>query len=64
MGRDDGGKGVWSPSYGIVYSGLQNCVISNNTLHEAANRQLMVDLGSHGEGLVVKDNPGSLMTGI
>lgn len=64
MGRDDGGKGMWSPSYGIVYSGLQNCVISNNTLHEAADRQLMVDLGSHGEGLVVKDNPGSLMTGI
>jgi hypothetical protein len=60
MGRDDGEVGVWSPSYGIVYSGLHNCVIANNTLHEAASRQLMVDLGGHGEGVVVKDNPGVL----
>jgi len=59
-GRDDGGKGVWSPSYGIVYQGLQNCVISNNVLDEGAIQQLLVDLGGHGEGAVVKDNPGSL----
>jgi hypothetical protein len=60
MGRDDGEKGVWSPSYGIVYGGLHNCGIANNTLHEAASRQLMVDTGGHGEGVVVKDNPGVL----
>lgn len=63
MGRDDGGVGVWSPSYGIVYGNLKNCVIANNTLHEAAMRQLMVDLGGHGEGVIVKDNPGSLKAG-
>jgi len=63
MGRDDGGAGVWSPSNGIIYGGLNNCVIANNTLHEAAMRQLMVDLGGHGEGLIVKDNPGSLKMG-
>jgi len=60
MGRDDGGKGVWSPSYGIVYKELQNCVIGNNVLDEGAIQQLLVDLGGHGEGAVVKDNPGSL----
>lgn len=63
MGRDDGDTGVWSPSYGIVYGDLNNCVIANNTLHEAAIRQLMVDLGSHGEGVILKDNPGSLKAG-
>ncbi len=59
-GRDDGNTGVWSPSYGIVYKELQNCVIGNNVLHEGALKQLLVDLGGHGEGAVVKDNPGSL----
>jgi Right handed beta helix region len=60
VGRDDGGKGVWSPSYGIVYKELQHCVISNNVLHEGAMEQLLLDLGGHAEGAVVKDNPGSL----
>jgi Pectate lyase superfamily protein len=60
VGRDDGGKGVWSPSYGIIYKELQNCVITNNVLHEGAMEQLMLDLGGHAEGAVVKDNPGSL----
>ncbi|MDQ2776409.1 MAG: right-handed parallel beta-helix repeat-containing protein [Acidobacteriota bacterium] len=61
-GRDDNARGVWSPSYGIVYKELQNCVIANNVLDDGALQQLMVDLGGHGEGLVVKDNPGSLTT--
>jgi Pectate lyase superfamily protein/Right handed beta helix region len=59
MGRDDGGRGRWSPSYGIVYKNLTNCVVTNNTLHEGALKQLMVDLGGH-DGAIVKDNPGSL----
>ena len=58
--QDDDGTGVFSPSFGIVYKGLQDCVISNNVLYEGAVRQLLVDLGGHGEGLVVKDNPGRL----
>ncbi len=62
VGRDDNGRGVWSPSYGIVYKELQHCVISNNVLHDGAIQQLMVDLGGHGEGAVVKDNPGCLST--
>ncbi|MGA2078561.1 MAG: hypothetical protein ABSH52_34155, partial [Terriglobia bacterium] len=60
-GRDDGGTGVWSPSYGIVCKGLQNCVIASNVLHEAALRELIVDQGGHGEGMLLKDNPGSLL---
>jgi len=60
VGRDDGGEGVWSPSYGIVYKELDHCVISNNVLHDGALKQLLLDLGGHGEGAVVKDNPGCL----
>ena len=60
VGRDDGSAGAWSPAYGIVYGSLQNCVIANNVLHKGALRQLLVDLGGHGEGVVLKDNPGSL----
>jgi len=59
-GRDDGGTGVWSPAYGIVCKNLENCVIANNVLHEGALRQLIVDEGGHGEGVVLRDNPGSL----
>ncbi|MGA2115473.1 MAG: right-handed parallel beta-helix repeat-containing protein [Bryobacteraceae bacterium] len=60
VGRDDNSAGIWSPSYGIVYKELQHCVVSNNVLHDGAIQQLMVDLGGHGEGAVVKDNPGCL----
>ncbi len=59
-GRDDGNAGTYSPTYGIVYQGLKNCVLSNNVLHDGALRQLMVDLGGNQDGVVVKDNPGSL----
>ena len=63
-GRDDGNTGVWSPANGIVYGGLKDCVIANNTLFEGALRELMVDLGGHGEGVVVKDNPGRVKSGV
>ena len=59
-GRDDGNAGKYSPAYGIVYRALENCVITNNVLHDGALRQLLLDQGNHGEGLVVKDNPGRL----
>lgn len=59
-GRDDGGRGVWSPAHGIVCKNLHNCVITNNVLQEGALRQLILDLGGHDEGAVLRDNPGSL----
>ena len=60
-GRDDGGAGKFSPSYGIVYKGLRNCVISNNVLQDGALRQLFLDQGEQGEGVVVRDNPGCIL---
>ena len=59
-GRDDGSQGVWSPSFGILYQGLRNCVIRDNVLHDGALTQLMVDLGGQQEGVIVGDNPGRL----
>jgi hypothetical protein len=59
-GRDDGNAGIWSPSYGIIYQGLENCVIRDNVLHDGAIKQLMLDLGGHAAGVVVGDNPGRL----
>ena len=60
VGRDDGGRGMWSPAFGIVCKNLENGVIANSVLHEGALRQLIVDQDGHGEGVVLKDNPGSL----
>ena len=59
LGRDDGGKGNWSPRCGIVYHALEHSVIKDNVMHGAALEELLVDLGEHGEGVVVKDNVGS-----
>jgi Pectate lyase superfamily protein len=61
-GRDDGNQGIWSPSCGIVCGGLENCVIANNTLHNGALRKLLVDLGNHKSGVLIKDNTGSIFT--
>jgi hypothetical protein len=44
----------------VVYKGLSDCVIGSNVLHNGAVRQLFLDLGGHGEGVVLRDNPGRL----
>ena len=59
-GQDDRDKGVSSPSYGIVYQGLENCVITNNVLHDGAMRKLLLELSHHGEDVIVRDNPGRI----
>lgn len=59
-GRDDGGKGERTPDYGMVLRALTDSVVANNVMHRGALKELMVDLGGHGEGLVLKDNPGSI----
>jgi hypothetical protein len=60
-GRDDGNAGIWSPSYGIVYQGLRDCIIRDNVLHDGALKQLVLDLGNQQEGVIVGDNPGRLL---
>ena len=59
-GRDDGGQGGYSPDYGIVLKGLESSVIKDNVQHLGAMKEMIVDLGGHGEGVIIKDNVGSL----
>jgi hypothetical protein len=59
-GRDDGGQGGYSPDYGMVLKGLESSVIKDNVQHNGALKQIVVDLGGHGEGVIIKDNVGSV----
>jgi hypothetical protein len=59
-GRDDDSKGSYSPDYGIVMKGLESSVIKDNVQFNGALKQNVVDLGGHGEGVIIKDNVGSL----
>jgi hypothetical protein len=59
-GRDDGAKGSYSPDYGIVVKSLQDSVIKDNVQFNGALKQLVADLGGHGDGVIIKDNVGSL----
>jgi hypothetical protein len=59
-GRDDEGQGSYSPDFGIVLKRLESSVIKDNVQFRGALKQLVVDLGEHGEGVIIKDNVGSL----
>jgi hypothetical protein len=59
-GRDDGGRGDYSPEYGIIMKGLEYSVIKDNVAYLGALKQLFLDQGEHGEGVIIKDNVGSL----
>jgi hypothetical protein len=60
-GRDDGGKGEMTPDYALVLRALSHSVVANNSMARGAIKELTVDLGGHGEGFILKDNPGSLI---
>ena len=62
VGTDDG-SGFLSPNYGMVLRGLKNCVVKGNVMHIGALKQLVVDQGGHGEGVVIGDNVGNLFSG-
>ncbi len=59
-GRDDNGRGDYSPDYGIVYGCLENSILQGNVLHDGALKELLVGLGGHGPGVIVREHPGSL----
>ncbi len=60
VGKDDNGKGIVTPDYGMVLKSLSQSVVANNVMHNGALKELIVDLGGHGEGFILKDNPGSI----
>src|SRR5579872_2623468 len=48
-GRDDGGKGTYTPQYGFLVRKLSHSVISSNTLFKGFTKEMTSDLGEHGQ---------------
>ena len=49
-----------SPTYGIVLKHIQQSIIKDNALNHGATKELLVHLGDHGNGVIIKDNTGCL----
>lgn len=60
-GRDDGGKGLYTPQVGFIVKGLSYSIIANNTLCNGYMQDMVVDMGGHGEEFIMKDNVGCPM---
>ena len=60
-GRDDRGKGIFTPQVGFIVKGLSYSVISSNTLDCGFMETMIVDQGGHGPDFVMKDNVGCPM---
>lgn len=60
-GRDDGGRGEYTPKVGFILRKLSCSVIANNTLYRGYMDQMVVDLGEHGEDYVFANNVGCPM---
>jgi hypothetical protein len=43
-----------------VLKGLESSIVKDNIQHNGAIKQLIADLGEHGEGVIIKDNVGTL----
>jgi hypothetical protein len=60
-GRDDGGKGTYTPQFGFVVRKLSHSVISSNALFRGYLKEMVADLGEHGADYVFVNNVGSAM---
>ena len=60
-GRDDGGKGLYTPQVGFIVKNMAYSVVSANVLNRGFMEQMVVDLGGHGPDFVMKDNVGCPM---
>jgi hypothetical protein len=61
-GRDDGGKGDYTPHFGFVVRKLSHSVISANTLFKGYMKEMTADLGEHGPEYLFANNVGCPMT--
>ncbi len=60
-GRDDGGKGAYTPQVGFLLRKLSYSVVANNTLYRGFMNELSADLGEHGPEFVFANNVGCPM---
>lgn len=61
-GRDDGGKGTYTPQYGFLVRKLSHSVISSNSLFKGYLKDMTSDLGEHGQDYLFTNNVGCPMT--
>ena len=58
-GRDqDGGKGKFTPSYGLTFAKMSHSVVASNALAAGYLEEMFVDEGGHGEQFALRDNVG------
>ena len=58
-GRDDGGKGVFTPQYGIELGHLTTCIVKDNTLFEGYMDEMYLNRGGNSADTVISDNVGT-----
>lgn len=58
-GRDDGGKGEYTPQFGFLVRKLSHSVIASNSLFEGYLKEMTADLGEHGPEYLFANNVGS-----
>ena len=58
---DDGGKGDYTPHFGLLLRKLSHSVISSNTLFHGYMKDMTADLGEHGADYVFANNVGCPM---
>ena len=59
-GRDDGGKGVFTPDHSFLISDCKECVVKDNVLTCGALKENIILSGDNTTS-IIKDNPESLM---
>ena len=59
--KDDGRNGRISPFYGIITEECAHCAICGNVLLPGAVKELILDRGGHGEGMVIENNTGAVL---
>ena len=62
-GRDDGGKGSYTPQFGFRVRKLSHSIVSSNTLFRGYLKDMTSDLGEHCPEYVFVNNVGSPLTG-
>lgn len=58
-GRDDGGKGKFTPQIGFHFKKMACSVVTSNTLAAGYMEEMILDEGGHGADFIVKDNVGT-----
>jgi hypothetical protein len=58
VGRNDKAAGEWSPAVCMRVKDLEDAIIKDNVMHNGALKDLILDLGGHGQGVIIKDNVG------